>query len=229
MIDFSYLKHHDFLAGVDEVGRGPLAGPVVAACAMMRPPEKRALQALGEMGVNDSKKLSSQKRQAILRELKITFNLDQEFQILQVKKLNLSIGLCSLSHEIVDEINILQASLRAMGQAFRGIPKSGKGMLLIDGNKKIPDLKHPMEAIIKGDSLSILIGLASVVAKEFRDRLMETQAKLYPGYGLEKNAGYPTKFHRAAIESLGPSPIHRKTFRGVREYVISECGKRPEI
>ncbi|MGG5340804.1 ribonuclease HII [Enterococcus sp. AZ020] len=184
---------HRLIVGIDEVGRGPLAGPVVAAAVIL--PEKFQL-----LGVNDSKKLSAKKR-------------DELYD--QIQNQAISIGIGMVDHNKIDEINIYQASKLAMGIALEDlcfIPD----YLLIDAMTL--DVKIPQENIIKGDARSVSIAAASIVAKVIRDRLMEDYAKMYPGYGFEKNAGYGTKEHLQGIKELGICKIHRKTFAPIKDF-----------
>jgi len=231
MEDLDYLKSQDtFIAGTDEVGRGPLAGPVVGCCFYLPEASERKMKKLfsfaKEWGVTDSKKLTQVKRLKIIDAL----GLDLK-KLKSSQKMNVSIseveGLCfcltEISHTKIDEINILQASLLAMRESFYSCSKaSSNGEVLIDGNKllKIERENIRETPLVKGDSRSVLIGLSSIVAKEYRDHLMQILGEKYPGYGLEKHAGYPTKAHKEAIVQKGPTPIHRKTFKGVKEYIV---------
>jgi ribonuclease HII len=179
----------DRVAGVDEVGRGPLCGPVVAAAVRLDPariPE----------GLNDSKKLGPARREALYDLLMATADV--------------AIGAASV--EEIDAINILQASHLAMIRAVAGL-NAPPDHLLIDGNRLPRDLTIPAEAIVKGDARSVSIAAASVVAKVWRDRIMVDLAQQHPGYGWERNAGYPTKDHLEALRNLGPTPHHRRSFR----------------
>ena len=179
------------VCGVDEAGRGPLAGPVVAAAVILAPariPE----------GLNDSKALSHTKRELLLNAI--------------LKTAQIGIGIAE--PEEIDRINILQASLIAMRRAVLALPTL-PDMALIDGNK-LPELPCKAEAIVKGDSRSLSIAAASIVAKVTRDRLMVEAESRYPGYGLAGHKGYPTKAHIAALQLLGPSPIHRLSFKPVK-------------
>ena len=179
------------VAGVDEVGRGPLCGPVIAAAVRLDPgriPE----------GLNDSKKLGVARREALYDLLMATADV--------------AIGAASV--EEIDAINILQASHLAMIRAVAGL-SAPPDHLLIDGNRLPRDLTIPAEAIVKGDARSVSIAAASVVAKVWRDRIMVDLAQQHPGYGWERNAGYPTKDHLAALRNLGPTPHHRRSFRPV--------------
>ncbi|MEI5988580.1 hypothetical protein A5881_000067 [Enterococcus termitis] len=183
---------HRLIVGIDEVGRGPLAGPVVAAAVIL--PEGFKL-----LGVNDSKKLSAKKRDELYNE---------------IQNQAISIGIGMVDHNKIDEINIYQASKLAMGIALEDlcfIPD----YLLIDAMKL--DVNIPQENIIKGDARSISIAAASIVAKVIRDRLMEDYAKMYPGYGFEHNAGYGTKEHLLGIKQQGICTIHRKTFAPIKD------------
>jgi len=212
------------LAGCDEVGRGPLAGPVVACCVFLDLKKGtdhfKILEQLKNWGVTDSKKLSEVKRETILQHLSLK-NL--------VSNKNCAIGgtifepLVFRVEEIsvleIDQLNILNASLLAMEKAYLGLlgdRSHSDGTLLIDGNKTLKGNRGI--PIIKGDTKSLLIGLASIIAKVYRDRLMKDFGVMYPHYGFEKNAGYPTEKHRKALLEKGPCPIHRKTFKGVSEY-----------
>mgnify|MGYP004000165737 FL=1 len=185
---------YQFVAGVDEAGRGPLAGPVVAA-AMVLP-----MDVILE-GLDDSKKLSPAKR-------------DELFPKIQ-KMIH---GIAVVCPEVIDEINILQAARLAMKQAVEKL-SSVPDLLLIDGNQKI-DSSIEQWAIVKGDAKSISIAAASVLAKVTRDRIMEDYHRLYPQYEFARHKGYGTKLHRDLIAEHGPCPIHRRTFRGVTEYLL---------
>lgn len=218
------LNTDSALAGSDEVGRGPLAGPVVAATVVLTKIEA-GLHALGNIGVDDSKKLTQKTRERILTDLNISVD-----GLNTGAKIKLSGSLKNLGYfsvvEIgapeIDSINILQASLKAMNESLKFAQnKNAKGAWLVDGNKlpvNIPTCWRA-KAIVKGDTKSLVIALASVIAKEYRDKLMQRLALKYPGYGLEKHAGYPTQFHRDAIKELGITKIHRKSFRGVKEFI----------
>jgi len=177
-------------AGCDEAGRGPLAGPVVAA-AVILPEDYRNSR------LNDSKKLDKKTLEILEKE---------------VKKDALSWQVAEVGPEEIDEINILNASFLAMHRAIEGLKKLPE-LLLIDGNRFKPYKDIPFECIIKGDGKYMAIAAASILAKTYRDRLMIHAAQQYPGYGWETNAGYPTKKHREAIRQLGPTPLHRKSFR----------------
>lgn len=181
-------KGYQWIAGTDEVGRGPLAGPVVAAAVIL--PEGIQLP-----GINDSKKLTEKQRETLME---------------RIKKEAISWAIMEVDERMIDEINILEASRVAMQQAVQALPKQAD-FVLIDGLAN-PQITLPSQAIIKGDSKSISIAAASIIAKVYRDRLMKIYDKAYPGYGFAENKGYPTEEHIKAIATLGPSPIHRMSF-----------------
>jgi ribonuclease HII len=192
------------IAGVDEAGRGPLAGPVVAAAVSLRAdflanPEK--LEKL--KGVNDSKKLSAKKREEL-------------FEIIKAECFEVGVGICD--HATIDRINILQATFLTMKMALGNL-KIKPDILLVDGKFPIPNLSLRQEAIIDGDALVFSIAAASIIAKVTRDRIMDEYDKKYPQYGFAKHAGYGTKFHLEALKQFGPCSIHRKTFRPISELI----------
>ena len=186
------------VAGIDEAGRGPLAGPVVAAAVIL--PQGKQLP-----GVTDSKKLSPAKR-------------DELYELIMTTALAVGVG-CS-DAILIDEINILQATLSAMNQAVMKLAIV-PDYLLVDGISPLPT-RIPQKTIKKGDSLSLSIAAASIIAKVTRDRMMGEFDAQFPGYGFAGHKGYGSAAHMSAIAELGPCPIHRKTFRGVREYVAGE-------
>ncbi len=179
------------VAGIDEAGRGPLAGAVYAACVVFEPgvviPE-----------INDSKKLSEKKR-------------EQLFDVICERALYYSI--VSVDEKVIDEINILEATYRAFADSLRALPVM-PDIALIDGNRA-KNIPTEYETIVKGDSHSQSIAAASILAKVSRDRYTTELDKMYPQYGFAKHKGYPTKEHYEAIEKYGPSPVHRLTFKGV--------------
>lgn len=181
------------VAGLDEAGRGPLAGPVVAAAVILDEdniPE----------GLNDSKKLSLRKREALF------------LQILDTA----SVAICSNSALTIDQTDIRKASLDAMSRALNALPILAK-YALVDGRDIPPNLTVPADALIKGDARSVSIAAASIVAKVTRDRMMKRAAYVLPQYGFERHSGYGTKIHKQAIEEHGPTSIHRMTFRPLRK------------
>lgn len=188
----AYQAGYSLIAGVDEAGRGPLAGPVFAA-AVILPPELKDLKDL-----RDSKKLSAQRRESLYKEI---FNRA------------LAVGLSSVMAEEIDRLNIFQASLLAMKQAVQTL-KPAPQFLLIDGPWELP-LTVPQQALVKGDDRSLSIAAASVIAKVSRDRYMEKLDDLYPQYGFARHKGYGTAAHCEALRRHGPCPEHRQSFKGV--------------
>lgn len=179
------------VAGVDEVGRGPLAGPVTAAAVILNP------NAIPD-GLNDSKKLTAKRRQALYEVLMETAD----------------VSIAHASVEEIDEINILEASHLAMRRALAGLGRA-PDYALIDGNRMPRDMPCAGETIIKGDARSVSIAAASIVAKTVRDALMVDLAQQHPGYGWETNAGYGSKTHLEALRNLGVTPHHRRSFKPV--------------
>ncbi len=189
--DNSFLNDNiKLIAGTDEAGRGPLAGPVVAASVIFSPN-------VYIEGVNDSKQLSAKKREILFRE---------------IVKNSLAFGVAAVSHGKIDEINILNASLLAMLNSVKKL-KVEPDLILVDGNKSF-SYDAQIETVVKGDSKSFCIAAASILAKVTRDRLMKRLSLNYPEYNWAKNKGYPTKQHIETIKLIGVSPLHRKTFLG---------------
>lgn len=186
------------IAGVDEVGRGPLAGPVTAAAVVLDP-------ARIPVGLNDSKALSAKRRDALFEEILATAD----------------VSIAHASVEEIDQINILRASHLAMERAIAGLAEA-PDHVLIDGNLLPRGLVLSAEAIIKGDARSLSIAAASIVAKVTRDRIMVDLAQQHPGYGWETNAGYPSKSHISALQSLGVTPHHRRSFKPVHNILYQE-------
>ncbi len=186
------------IAGVDEVGRGPLAGPVTAAAVILeigRIPE----------GINDSKKLSPKRREILAQEI--------------MAGCDWAVGHASV--EEIDTLNILRASHLAMCRALAGL-RQRPDLALVDGNLLPRDLPMPGQAVVKGDARSLSIAAASLVAKLLRDRIMVDLAQQHPGYGWEVNAGYPTKAHKQALLDLGVTPYHRRSFKPVHNILCKE-------
>jgi len=183
------------VAGVDEAGRGPLAGPVVASAVVLPTGFE-----VGE--ITDSKKLTPKKR-------------DRLYDYIRSEATAVGVGI--VDAETIDSVNILQASLAAMREAVMDLGDA-PDFLLVDGKFEVP-MSLAQEALVKGDSRSASIASASIVAKVVRDRMMAEYAETYPEYGFAGHKGYPTKAHKEAIATFGPTPIHRKTFRGVAEHV----------
>ena len=188
-----------YIAGIDEAGRGPLAGPVVSAAVLLP-------TSFHDPDITDSKKLSPKKRSYLYEKL-----YDHA----------VSIGIGIIDNIEIERINILNAALLSMAISVKNLSPQ-PDYLLIDGNFRIPtDL--PQEPIIRGDALSISIAAASIVAKVSRDRLMERYDQDYPQFGFSRHKGYPTKAHKEAIRTFGCCPIHRRTFKGVKEYRTQTC------
>ena len=187
-----------FVAGVDEVGRGPLAGPVVAAAVVLDPNQPIE-------GLMDSKKISEKRREVLAEE---------------IKEKALAWAISRVDVDIIDEINILQASLQAMTLSVLQL-KQQPDFVMIDGNKIPANLSINAEAIVKGDDRVPCISAASIIAKVARDREMIEMDAIYPGYGLAKHKGYPTKVHIEALQQLGVTDIHRRSFGPVRKVLES--------
>lgn len=221
------LPSRSFIAGLDEVGRGPLAGPVVAGCAFLKWENfshqelNKFFKGLTCLGITDSKKITSEKRMSILNHFKMDpseIKPNNFYRVLKDGNLELGLSLYEMGPLEIDKINILNASLKSMAFAFKKCRKEKIfGEVLVDGNKLPKDLGENLNAsaIIGGDSKSLLIALASILAKEYRDTLMKKMDLLYPQYNFQKNMGYPTQIHKLAIKKFGITPIHRKSFRGV--------------
>ncbi len=181
------------VAGTDEAGRGPLAGPVVAAAVILDPDNIPA-------GLNDSKKLSLKQREALFEAIMATAH----------------VSIASSGPKLIDEMNILRASLDAMRRAVAGLSVA-PAHVLVDGRDVPKGLSCSGTAVIKGDSRSVSIAAASIIAKVTRDRMMDRAGLVYPAYGFAKHAGYGTKQHRDAIITAGPCPLHRMSFRPLKK------------
>ncbi len=193
-VDLEYLKSSKVLiAGVDEVGRGPLAGPVVTAAVILDPDNPI-------IGLNDSKKLTEKKREALA---------------LEIKEKALCYMIARAEFSEIDSLNIFHATLLAMQRAVMGLSIKPE-LVLVDG-KFCPEIPYSCEAIIKGDSKVAAISAASIIAKVSRDNEMIKMDELYPGYGFSKHKGYPTKAHIEALEKLGITAIHRRSFKPVKK------------
>lgn len=186
------------IAGVDEVGRGPLAGPVTAAAVVLD------LSSIPE-GLNDSKKLTAKRRAALAEQLAEAAE----------------VSIVHVSVEEIDQLNILHASMAAMSRAVAGL-STPPDHVLVDGNRLPPDLACPATPVVGGDARSLSIAAASIVAKVGRDAVMESLAQQYPGYGWDRNAGYPTAQHKQALLDLGVTPHHRRSFAPVRNILLQE-------
>ena len=184
----AYAQGYRAIVGTDEVGRGPLAGPVVAAAVVL----PRGVEILG---INDSKKLSEKRREALAEEIKAKA---------------LAYKIAEVSPAEIDRVNILHAAERAMKEAVEALPVGD--YLLVDGQNQL-DVRLPVRNLIGGDSISISIAAASIIAKVYRDHLMVQLDSVYPQYNFAQNKGYGTADHYAALQKYGPSPVHRRSFR----------------
>ncbi|MEX0327485.1 MAG: ribonuclease HII [Ruegeria sp.] len=193
-----HLRGYVRIAGVDEVGRGPLAGPVVAAAVILDPDNIPD-------GLNDSKKLTAKRRIALATALRG----------------QAEIAVAEASVAEIDALNILRASHLAMERAVAALTPA-PDFLLIDGNLVPSGLTIPSQAVVKGDGRSVSIAAASIIAKNWRDQVMVDLAQQHPGYGWEANAGYPTKMHREALRNLGVTPHHRRSFKPVHNILYQE-------
>jgi len=187
------LSCYKYIAGVDEAGRGPLVGAVVAAAVILDP--QNPIE-----GLNDSKKLSEKKRNTLA---------------VEIRQKALAWSVASVDEKEIDRINILQASLLAMKRAVESLDRA-PDFVLVDGNK-CPDLNVEVEAIVKGDSKVAAIAAASILAKVDRDQQMVDLHEQYPQYGFDKHKGYPTKVHMELLIQHGPCPLHRKSFGPVKK------------
>lgn len=192
-----YAQDYQLIAGIDEVGRGPLAGPVVAACVILPVNEKIS-------GLNDSKKIPKSKHEEIYQ---------------QVMTKALAVGVGIMDNEVIDQVNIYEATKLAMVEAIKDASKRGivPDYLLIDAMTL--DLDIPQMSIIKGDANSLSIAAASIVAKVKRDKMMADFDKKFPGYGFAQNAGYGTKVHLEGLDKYGVTPIHRRSFEPIKSLV----------
>lgn len=223
--DKKSLETHKQIIGCDEVGRGPLAGPVVGCAVSFGQNAQGILEHLHELKITDSKKLTSSKRHKILKELGIDLEslVCGEVYSLKFQDFPFEFALIEHSPEEIDQMNILQASLSCMRQGASLLASDPSCKVFVDGNKGF-EIPYAVEPVIKGDQKYLCISLASIIAKEFRDEKMKVLDTSFPGYGLAKHAGYPTAQHRAAIQELGISPAHRKSFKGVKEHVNKQRG-----
>ena len=203
-----WKKGYKFVAGLDEAGRGPLAGPVVAGAVIIKPEHQNTKNVFGarlsakikNFGVQDSKKLSPKKREEIYNVL--------------INHPNIKWGIGIVSEKVIDKINILEATKLAMKKAVKNL---NADYLILDGNFKI-DSKIPQKPIIKGDEKVFSCALASIFAKVTRDKIMQKFHKKYPQYGFANHKGYPVKAHFANLRKFGPCKIHRKSFYSVKSY-----------
>lgn len=187
------------IAGVDEAGRGPLAGPVVAAAVII--PDGMIIS-----GVDDSKKLSAAKREELFEEI-------------AAREIPVAVGI--IDSRTIDRINILQASLMAMHRAVCGLKKKPE-CLLVDGSFQVPNCRVPQMAIVGGDGRCQCIAAASIVAKVTRDRIMRQYAEMYPEFAFDEHCGYPTRKHLSELREHGPTVIHRRSFKPVAEVIAAK-------
>ena len=209
MLDFTierevFKREFGFLGAIDEAGRGPLAGPVVAACVVCSSDFNAKNKELEN--IKDSKKLSEKQREKLFA---VIFNYFEE----------VGVGICD--HRTIDKIDILQATFLAMKKAIGALKQKPK-FIILDGRQAIPNLSLRQKAIINGDNLSLSIAAASIVAKVTRDRIMRQADKKYPEYGFAQHKGYGTKLHLVNLEKYGPCEIHRTSFAPVKR-LISAC------
>ena len=200
-------KYQGLIVGVDEAGRGPWVGPVVAGAVVFF---NHDIHPFLLQNLNDSKKISATKREAL-------------FEVLQseAKLKNLAWAVGQASAREIDDLNILQATFEAMRRAVKALPCL-PDVALIDGNRNPQNFPCPSYTLIKGDAKSYSVAAASIVAKVYRDNLMKNMALQYPGYGFEKNAGYGTKEHVAALKTLGVTSEHRKSYKPIAEILAGK-------
>ncbi|MFH0955930.1 MAG: ribonuclease HII [Candidatus Falkowbacteria bacterium] len=192
-----FSQGYKTIGALDEAGRGPLAGPVVAACVMFNSDIKISD---GLLGVKDSKKLSEKAREIL-------------FELIKQNFIEVGVGICD--HKTIDRINILQATFLAMKKAISSV-KNKPDFIIIDGLAMLPNYSTPQQAYVKGDEKLFTIAAASIVAKVTRDRIMREMNELYPAYGFDKHKGYGTKFHLEKLKQYGPCAIHRLSFKKVK-------------
>jgi len=191
------------VCGIDEAGRGPWAGPVVAGAVVLDP---ETLGATLLRGLDDSKKLKPEAREVLFRELQA--------------RARIGVGIADVDE--IDSLNILQATMLAMARALGDLGTPAPDLALVDGNRA-PELACAARTVVKGDGLSLSIAAASIVAKVSRDRMMAELDRRHPGYGWARNAGYGTAEHQAALASLGVTPVHRRSFAPIRKILSPDC------
>jgi len=193
-----FSQGYKIIGAIDEAGRGPLAGPVVAACVIFN-----ANISINNdlLRVNDSKKLSEKVREEL-------------FELIKKNFIEVGVGICD--HKTIDRINILEATFLAMKKAISSV-KTKPDLIIIDGSNKLPNFSTSQRAYIKGDERLFTIAAASIIAKVVRDRIMQDMDKLYPDYGFSKHKGYGTKFHLEKLKQYGPCAIHRLSFNKVKQ------------
>ena len=195
-----FREGYKLIGSIDESGRGPLAGPVVAVTVTLKPETYEEIISCEELKeINDSKKLTSKKREGF-------------FDLISEKFFEVGVGICD--NRTVDRVNVLQAAFLAMKKSI-GALKEKPDFILLDGGFPIPNTTCAQQNIVKGDSFIFSIAAASIIAKVTRDRIMKQIHEKYPLYGFDKHKGYGTKFHLTALEEYGPCPLHRKSFKPV--------------
>lgn len=209
-----YDGGYEFVIGIDEAGRGPLAGPVVACAAVLKNYESGIMNDENFSLIRDSKTLSEKQREKIFDFILENFNV--------------GIGMCD--HITIDRINILEASFLAMKKSVANLGakikiRDTKHIILIDGNKKIPNLSQEQKAIVNGDKIVKSISAASIIAKVTRDRIMREMHEKYPQFQFDRHKGYGTKLHMQSLEKYGPCEIHRKSFRPVGNFYLAKRKK----
>jgi len=193
-----FKKGYASLGGIDEAGRGPLAGPVVAACVVIDSEFKPKNEKFYK--INDSKKLTARKREEL-------------YEVIINNASEVGVGICD--HKTIDRINILEASFLAMKKAISSLKKRPE-FIVLDGRFQIPNLSLMQEALVKGDELVFTVAAASIVAKVERDRIMKALHQNFPQYRFDKHKGYGTKLHMENLKKYGPSPVHRASFKPVK-------------
>lgn len=201
MSDYRPLTPHPRIAGVDEAGRGPLAGPLVVAAVVLDPKRFPA-------GLNDSKQLSARQRERLFEQIEAEA-LERHVVVIEATE--------------IDRLNIFQATLEGMRRAVAGLPTRPE-RVLVDGNRIPERLPCPAQALVKGDALEPAISAASILAKVTRDRLMAELHQHYPAYGFDRHQGYPTAEHARVLRELGPTPQHRRSYAPVRAALAAQQG-----
>jgi ribonuclease HII len=204
-----FADGYEIIIGIDEAGRGPLAGPVVACAAVLK--DHESVNHKGFNLVRDSKTLSENQRESIFDFILENFHV--------------GVGICD--HKTIDRINILEASFLAMKKSVTDLSlkikiREAKHIILLDGNKKIPNLSHEQKAVVHGDKIVKSISAASIIAKVTRDRIMKKMHEKYPAYQFDQHKGYGTKLHMQSLEKYGPCEIHRKSFAPVRRALFKK-------
>ncbi len=225
----------DFIIGVDEAGRGPLAGPVVASAVMLKKnfqfPSNHQMEISNDDTLNKKEKKENSNLWDLVRDSK-TLSEKQREQSYKFVEENFYVGVGVCNEKTIDRINILEASFLAMKSAINDLQtknrnlKFGKCKVLVDGNKQIPNFSGEQEAIVQGDKKVKSIAAASIIAKVTRDKIMKEYDIKYPSYGFAKHKGYGTKIHMEALQKFGPCKIHRQSFKPVKRLLEIKIGKK---